>query len=437
MCFKNTIKKEISELVYSKNPDDYLDIIENLREKLKLVDENINLLTSTNYVHYASQEISNDWIKSFHLYHDNDIFMFSKLNADRDYTGGFRFELMTDQLKMRLFKKLGNSSQFLSYQSIFIGGEGYTPYIRFTENELNDRNILYEIDNETKFFTQASYDSIQSYMRTNQQLTDRPFASFQYIGRGKYRIHNNGWIRSESLFKIGIVGRDLGKNIQAVIHQDLTTGSQRVLNWEDQIANGGRLAFNIEHKIDVSLFSAGSVLSFNDCMRSKIDSLPINVYIPTEFAFGTVQTHLGTGIGISNKSFFDISGISNPKNSQVKSKNFIQSIYRNLYLSMEYNYRYVVHNSMLESIGFFNAFEDDPLDDEAITIYSLDEESVERNLHKVQFHIGYRVNKVSIYYKHVRFINKEFEVQNIEPTYSEFSTSRWYGFGRIGLNFIL
>lgn len=463
LCLRSIIDEEILELKYYKDIDDYHVRIKNLNEKLKIVDDFINVITSNDYLHYNIQQSSKTWIKSFHLYHENDFFLFSKLNADRDYTGGFRFELMTDQFKMRIFKKLGNSDHFLSYQSIFLGGEAYTPYIRFTEDELNERGVLYKIDNETNFFTDASLASIENYMRSNQQFSDRPFASFQYLGRGKYRLHNDGFLRSESLFKLGIVGKNLGENIQAVIHKDLTTGSQRVLNWEDQIANGGRLAFNIEHKVDISLFSTNSLTSLNKEYKNDFVNFlafNTNLYLPLELAFGTVQTHVGGGLGISNKSFIDVSGINDPKYFKEKSPSYcnidsvglmgwiksnppkfimlhLKHFWLNSYISLEYNYRYIQHNSMLEGVGFFNTFPEDPLDDEAITIYSLDKESIERNLHKIQLHIGYRMNKVTLYYKQTRYINKEFEVIGIVPNYEEFTTKRWYGYGRIGLKFIL
>lgn len=439
---RNLISREILETRYFKDSigeNDYINRIQDLNGKLEIVDEYIKTVVSADYIHYDFPEISKKWIKGFHFYHDNDVFLFSKKNQDRDYTGGFRFELMTDQFKMRMFKNLGYSNHFLSYQSIFIGGEGYTPYIRFTEDELRERGVFYEIDNKTKFFTEASLDSIEEYMRTNQQLSDRPFASFQYIGRAKYRLHNDGWIRSRSLFKLGIIGKNLGKNIQAVIHKDITTGSQRVLNWSDQIAHGGRLAVNVEHKIDLSLFSSHTIRTSNKEYKNDfVKSLAanMNIYLPFEVAFGTVQTHVGSGIGISNKSFIDISGINDPKYHETYGHYFFRDLWLNSYLSFEYNYRYVVHNSMLEGVGFYKPFNDDPLDDESVTTYRLNKESVQRHLHKIQFHIGYRVRKATIYYKQVRFINREFKV-NASPNYTEFTTPRWYGYGSIGLNFML
>jgi hypothetical protein len=442
---------EISRLRFSKDDNDHLLKISNLENKIQIIDRQINLITENHYSQYRHQEGSKKWFKSFHLYHDNDFFLLPNFtNADRDYTGGFRFELTTDQLKIRLFKWFGNSEKFLSYQSLFIGGEGYTPYIRFTEQQLIERGVLYKIDPTTDYFTQESLDSIQQYFRRNQRSTDRPFASFQYIGRGKYRLHNSGLYRTESLFKLGKIGGSVGKNIQAVIHQDITTGSQRVLNWEDQIGSGGRLAFNIEHQIDYSVFSAERWAIWQNSENIKINkklfnkiALNLNVYIPNELAIGTVQTHVGTGIGLSNKSFLETSGHNdihgvklNDLGIKLNKRGFWTKLWYNTHLDFKYRYRYIIHNSLLEGVGFYKPFQDDPEDDEATTVYRLEGQDVTRHLHRLSFQISFKLNKVTLYYKQERFINKEFSVSKT-PEFNDFETSRWYGYGRIGLNFLM
>lgn len=434
---RKLIEDEISILRFSKDDINHLLNINNLENKILIIDKQINLIVENHFVQYSYQKSSKKWIKSFHIYHDNDVLLFSKINADRDYTGGFRFELTTDQLKMKLFKKFGNSDNILSYQSLFLGGEGYTPYIRFSEQQLKERNVFYELDSSRDFFSQPSLDSIQQYLRDNQQLTDRPFASFQYVGRGKYRLHHAGFFRSESLFKIGKIGGLVGENIQAVIHQDLNVGSQRVLNWKDQIASGGRLAFNIEHQIDISVFGVDRWLSWQKSGNIKRNKFAenLNLYIPVELAIGTVQTHIGTGIALSNKSFRTTSGHNDIHG--VRLSNLWTKLWHNTYVDIKYRYRYVVHNSMLEGVGIVNTFQDDPLDDEAVTVYSLRDKDINRCLHRVSFQIGFRLNKITFYYKQERFINKEFSLDEIKPQFKEFETLRWYGYGRIGLNFLI
>jgi hypothetical protein len=434
------IQSEINRLQNAANVSDHHSTIDSFHQRQTILDQRLNLIVDNTYLLYKTQETSNTRIKSVHLYHDNDVFLLSSLNADRDYTGGIRIEIMTDMLKMRLVRFLGNTGDYLSHQSLIYGGEGYTPYIRFNEEELNQRGILYEVDPQTRFFTEQSLDSIQNYMRANQQLADRPFASFQYVARGKYRLFHDGCFRIASFFKIGKIGGKVGKNVQAALHQDLTTASQRVLNWEDQIANGGRFAFNIEHKLDVSIWKR-DILSSKSQKKDqpvvKTDLATINLYIPVELATGTVTTYAGIGLGVCNKSFLDLSGINDIKRTKYNGIKNLPRILKNTFVNVEYNYRRVAHNSLLEGIGWLKPFEDDPLDDEAITIYSLNEDDVNRNLHKLSFQLGYRFHKTTFYYRQVRYINKEFEVQGVDPNYSEFTSSNWYGFGRMGISFIL
>ncbi|HAP59180.1 MAG TPA: hypothetical protein DCR93_06625 [Cytophagales bacterium] len=441
LCLRDLLYQEILERRFARTNDNYPVLIRNLQEKLDLVDDYINMVSEINYVQYRPQQSGDTWLKSIHVYHENDIFFFPGRNLDRDYTGGFRFEFMTDQFKMRLFKNWGNTPRTLSYQSILLGGEGYTPYIRFTKEELEDRGVLYAIDSATMFFTDPSLDSIQNHMRANQRYTDRLFASFQYLARGKYRIWDNGLARMQSFFKFGIVGGQVGKDIQSVIHQDFDSDAQRVLNWEDQIGSGGRFALNVEHKLDLALLASQdlSVFGSNPKAKNFLERLPtdLNIYAPFEVAFGTVNTHVGTGIGIMNKSFREVSGTNVPQ--LVVDRTFCPSrrIWESSTVGLEYNYRYVIHNSMLEGVGFTEPFEDDLLDDEAVTVYRLDEQHVTRHLHRLTLHLAYRVDKISIFYHQTRFLNKEFEVKDRTPLYEEFATPDFYGYGRIGLNFLL
>lgn len=430
---------EISKYRYQK-PGGYHGYIEEVQKKRERIDGTIRQIVTNDYLHYDYHETSDKLLKYIHLYHDNDVFLFSNINKDRDYTGGFRLEFATDRLKIKLFKFGKRDHNYLHYQSFLIGGEGYTPYIRFTEDELLSRNVLYEIDPTTNFFTQRSLDSIQNYLNRNQQLADRPFASFQYIGRGKYKLHHNGNYRRWGFLKIGKVGGPVGENIQAIIHNDLTTGSQRVLNWSNQIANGGRFAVNLEWKSEFSLLSENSyIVNFKKNPEAKKHRIlkHVNVYVPVEFALGTVHTHAGGGIGISNKSFLNTNGTNDVKFVNYRGLHTIRRIWLNTYINVEYNYRHVIHNSMLEGMGIINPFGDDPLDDEAVTVYKLREEDINRNLHSLSWQIGIRVKRMTIFYKQVRLFNKEFSVEGAKPVYEEFQTEKWYGYGRLGASFIM
>ncbi len=413
-----------------------------LKRNLNVLNGHLNDVVSRAFNLYAYTDHKGKFFKSFHAYHDNDVFMIKGNNGDRDYTGGFRLEVTTDQLKLRMFKRL-NSDRFLSHQSLLLGGEGYTPYIRFTEEELINQGIQI-VHGTNGFPTEESLAEIQEHLRSKQELGDRPFASFQYLARGKYRLHYRGFMRSASHFKVGFVGKNVGKNIQAIIHQDLSFGAQRVLNWGRQIAEGGRFAFNIEHKVDFSLISRNNI--FNWRSTSDRISKRINVYTPVEAAIGTVRTHFGTGLGFGTASFLEISTFNDPKyNAMIETRSLSgaknkwnhlwHSLWNHVHFNCEYRVRRVIHNSMLNGIGFFEKAEDDPLDDEAVTVYSLKEEDIADFLHSLEIGINIRLRNMNVYFKQTRLINEEFKVTSAPLAKNDnFQTRRWYGWGTVGFN---
>jgi hypothetical protein len=414
----------------------------------EVLNEHLDYIVDRFYNFYSHSESKPKFIKSIHVFHDNDVFMFSKKNADRDYTGGFRFELTTDLLKMRLFRSALNGDHVLSYQSLLVGGEGYTPYVRFDEDELrNVYGLKLMRQAGDLFYNDSDLALIQNFMTSNQERSDRPFASFQYIGRGKYRLHNFGHLRSKSFTKIGKVGGEVGKNIQAIIHQDLSVGSQRVLNWERQIAQGGRLAINTETQLDLMVLSQKATLRRHSGYSSTNDAnhnIPswVNVYTPVEWALGTVHTYIGTGIGFSTKSFTELSGLNDLKLRIDQSSPLFNRVLNSLVINMEWKNRYIVHNSMLEGLGFFKPFKDDPLDDEALTVYTLKDKDINRWTSTVDFSLSLRLRKMTVNYSQQRFLRKEFEVKNLSGLGSStldpnFTSPSFYGFGRFALNFIL
>lgn len=400
-----------------------------LAENLNQLDFHMAQIMKKSYLLYDYHKTSKRFFKSIHIYHDNDFFMLSEKNMDRDYTGGFRFELTTDQLKLRVLKNYFTRDDVLTYQSFFIGGEGYTPYIRFTEDELDGKNIPYEI--KDGFFTEMSLDTITSYLTNNQELSDRPFASFQYLGRGKYRMQLKGKWRSTSLVKIGFVGKKVGENIQALLHRDITKNSQRVLNWDRQIAQGGRLAINVDHKIDFMLLSKQS----NYLRENGFEKFPsfINIYFPFHLSFGTVHTYYSTlGIGITTQPFNQTSGHGGTvlkKINRAEGLDYLKSLLHNTNLFIEYNRRTVMKNTLLTGFGA-----DDPLDDEANTIYNLEKDDISNHIHFLNVGLHIRLERLTIYYKQTRLMNKEFSKRDISNPNTNFQTPNWYGWGTVGFN---
>jgi hypothetical protein len=355
-----------------------------LKRNLKVVEGHMEHILEYNYSQYKNINISDQLIKGVYIEVDNDLFAFT--NKDMNYTGGGRFEITTDYLKMRLLR-LANKEKILSYQGVFIGFKAYTPFIR-------DTSI---------FKTTTSFD-----------VNDRPFASYTYIGRSKYRIHSSGHLRMRSDFKIGIIGGNVGNVIQSIIHRDQFVSSLKPYGWDSQIAKGGRFAWNIDHYFDLMLFSGkGDIFNLN---RTKPTWL--NIPLMFDAHIGNELTALGAGIGFSNLNFKDRSGNEDIKLPESKSLRFI--------ISANAKYRYVIHNSMLEGIGILETFpdDDDPLAPK--DLYRLEADEVVRHLFLAELFLGFRTMNTTIYWK-LTMNTKEYNKPKAKDIY------QW---GRFGVNFL-
>ena len=200
-------------------------------QNLQKIAQRMDILDNRNYMYFEGYNSKPDLIKGFEMYHDNDflVFLYPGMNQDRELTGGFKFTIITDYLKWRWIR-IGNEKEdnILTYQSVSLLGSGYTPYIRYRNN-----------------FELA--DSLHNY--------DRPFASYLSIERAKNRTWKNGLVRHKGEFQVGAMGISQGRKIQAKLHEDVITRSQFVHGWDKQIANGGRLVIQANHKFDFLLLS--------------------------------------------------------------------------------------------------------------------------------------------------------------------------------------
>ncbi len=414
------------------------------------INNRLTELISRSYHMYAHRDMVVHPIHSLHIYHDNDVFNLFTENLDRDYTGGFRIELTTDRLKIPILR-LRDGFKWLSYQSIFIGGEGYTPMAQITREELQAANVFFETNPNTGFLSDASLDSVSMYLQGFQESTDRPYASFQYFGRGKYRIHYRGKFRATNLTKIGFIGRNLAQDIQARIHQDVVANSPQILNWDRQIANGGRLAANVEGTIDMQLVSAHSAI-FGEKFRSKLPAC-LNLYIPMEYAAGTVATYFGIGLAYTTQNFLRMNAFNDlsydqafvhldrPTKSAPWCEKFcygVRRIARHTNFTATVMARRVIHNAMLEGLGFRRPFEVDQLDSEAGSVYTLNEDQVTKNLFRANLKVNVRLKSMSLYFGQTLLLNREFVVNpDLLASAGNFQTPKIYGWGTIGANFYL
>jgi hypothetical protein len=354
----------------------------------RLVLKRLKEITEKEFVNYSFTEFSKDKIKFVYVEHGNDVFSFPNKNDDRDMTGSFRVEVGTDLFKLRIFSNYKdrwwnlNSRNWYSFQSIFLGGEGYTPYLRDT----------------TIFKAPGSYD-----------INDRPYASYAYLGRAKYRIYRHGQIRLKSELKIGQIGSSKGDNIQSTIHRDITVGSFKPNGWKAQIASGGRLGINLNLDPEWMLFSKNWLLSekttnsINDKRNKKgikkgFGEEIVNISMPLEIKVGHDLTSAGLGLRFSTINFKNSGGFNSPNLTKqtFKNKDWFKS--NLIVFDFKCMYRRVLHNSMLEGYGIlYHQVDENPFSPK--DTHFLEKNQVKRNLLIFDLSINLKLRYCGIVYK--------------------------------------
>ncbi len=427
----------------------------------RLIGERLAVIESRNFVLYQSPGSQNRKAESIDLFMDNDFFFFNGNNQDREYTGGGALSVSTDYFKFRFFK-LGwavknsfdgdvvscgqkntdrrkvilNTGEALSYQSIKLGMHFYTPYIRYRDN-IPLADTLFQ--------------------------HDRPFASFIYLERSKYRIWPKGLFRQQGNLQIGMIGSNAGRDIQALLHRDAVTSSQKVYGWDTQIANGGRWLVQLNQRMDMMLFSTTNKFAtvFYPSRQAKgrkggWNYFGFNLYSSTEVMLGGYYSALGTGFCVSLLDFTKQSGqvlMSSYKRKPTRIRDFDFG----MNVEAGIRYRYILHNSTLEGFGYLNTFEDDDFDDEATSIYALDKTQVTRNVFIGELKFAFRWRKMVFYYQ--AFLQTK-EYTTSTPDYSTMTTTpgmnnipyyndtnvvelrdfngmKTYGYGRFGVVWVI
>lgn len=322
----------------------------------RLIQDRLALVENERFVHYKSNESFTRALKEVDLYMDNDVLV-PPFNQDRDYTGGGALTFTTDYFAWRWlntgwltdFSKNRSSGLekhkpiMMAYQSLSIGMQFYTPYIRYRNNF-------------------ALADTLFQH--------DRPFGSYVYVDRSKYRIWPKGFVRHRGSLQVGRIGTNWGRDIQATLHKDAVVESQKVYGWDRQIGQGGRWLVQVNHTMDVLLYSQSnryrSVFKPYDSPKRERKS-GLNIIATADLRYGGFLSAAGGGLRVANRDFTTLSG----GNMLKPRKN---NTYRlGLYAYAEVSYRYIIHNSMLEGFGYRTTFTDDLYDDEAVSVYTLNE----------------------------------------------------------------
>lgn len=397
------------------------------KKHLQLIANRMHEVEGQQFTMYQTYSASSVGVKAFNFNHGNDFLGIGIKNQDQDMTGSFRFEFSTDQFKARWLNtawlgsgiwgcnkyaayrahKLKNPKySMLSYQNISVGGDGYTPYIRYKNNfELAD----------------------------TMHQHDRPFGSYMYIERRKFRLWPSGLVRHNGTFQIGMLGLMSGQYLQAELHKDAIYDSQKVYGWEKQVGYGGRWLMQINHEVDLMLFSATNKFaslvtskkprnfenkaSCNEAMQTAFGNpkrpyAGLNVILNAKAQYGGYLTAFTTGLTFSTLDFLHQSG------------HYVITTRRNnlfdfgWHLEAGIKYRYVVHNSMLQGLGYVKTFPDDAYDDESESVYVLDDTQINRNLLLMDFKVVLQWRKMTFYYQ-LNLSSIEYRLSKIDLTSPE------------------
>src|SRR3989338_2368177 len=258
-----------------------------------------------------------------------------------------------------------------------------------------------------------------------------PLLCIQFFGRTKYRMHRRGHIRHTGQFQMVIIGGQLGPYFQELLHKDVAVSSVKPVGWNNQISNGGRLGFHVYHKFDFMLFS-----EYASIFGTKTPFFRyLNPFLGVALQASHEKSFVGAQLSFSSQDFFNASG--NYQDFQLKKLQKIRLDYL-----LNFRYQYVLHNSLLEDFGMFKRAEDDPFDDEYLSVYFLQKNQIRRNVFTVSLQLNCRYRNMTFFYQ--VFLNtKEFSERelptDINPEYAATLTERfkyqWYGYGSIGLVF--
>ncbi|MBX7052604.1 MAG: lipid A deacylase LpxR family protein [Flavobacteriales bacterium] len=408
-------------------PVDQIDHYEKLHEALHT---HMNYVFDHTYVFYSYMPAKKKPMKGIMLNLDNDVFAFYD-NRDREYTGGGMLEFPTDYLKMDLFPNIFSRRPMYCYQSIVTGAMAYTPDFQ--------KNPYYNPQDSNVFIPAHLFNPDTLLVDS----LDRPFSSFQYWGRAKYKIHRHGIFRSSSYIKIGKMGGNTTESVQYKIHRDITASSTNPVVWNTQIASGGRLGFSLEYNPEIMLFSrSGDV--FNKLKARMSAPRCVNISIRAEGKFGTMQTSAGGSLIICKNDFKQSAGSSPLLNYNgymypaLDGENAPRK--NSFYYSIRYGVKNVFYDGMLEGYGILHRIHDEEIESAARSSslsggqvelpadrYVLSASQVRRWRQELDFAIGVRVRYTTVYYRWVA----------VSPHTHLPRASDWHYWASIGLNFII
>lgn len=299
-------------------------------------------------------------------------------------------------------------------------------------------------------------------------------------------------MRHHGTFQVGQIGNNLGRDIQAHLHKDVILLSQKVYGWDQQIAHGGRFLYQINHHAEVMLYSStnqrSSIFKANRDPKKPRDRteryLGFNSYAGAAVMFGGYLTGFEANLTFSGLDFTNQSGqkaiMAKPPGKKMKNRDMEFGFNWEL----GYRYRYVHHNSSLEGVGYRGTFVDDTLDDESLSVYTVNQEffnsqtdilekdqkyytrppkgedHVRRHMHYIDLRLSFRWRKM-IVYLHQSYHSNEFDrkigsftgsdilgkisspkeqayyLNNAVPELESHNNRKFYGVGTVGVTWLI
>ncbi|MDO6803003.1 DUF2219 family protein [Wenyingzhuangia sp. 1_MG-2023] len=387
--YKGNLNPNIPKDDKKNNTSDFFKNLGNKEKSFKKLDYQSKVKIVSNFVqkkvdqytmYYRYYNSDKKIIKGVRVYHENDMLGLFQKNQDHEYTGGFQIDIVTDYFGLKILS-FRPDDEYLTYQSITFGFELYTP----SEINVSDPN--------------------------NLNPNDRPFASFQYFGRTRNIINIDGDYRSSSEIKIGIIGGDVSRNVQMVVHNDVTPGSSVNKGWDYQIGSGGRLGlqYNLVNEWQKNIYK-------NNYINYGVNG-----------GVGHLKGFIQPILKITNKTFFE----KNPHNG-IKTNDFFgtkkwgKQVWKTLFYEMNYSPDYVFFNSMLQGYPFSN--EHNVIGNNNNTVGIPVIENINNFVHRFSFGLGFKNYRTTIHYQHF-FQSPEYDVSS-NPSWDG---KTFHHYGRISL----
>ncbi len=279
-------------------------------------------------------------IRGYNFQIENDLLpgLVGLKNRDKDYSGGFKFELYTDYLNYgtipfikNLGERRGNGTEYLNFNSIYAQGMGFTP----------DRDAF----------------------GTSQIVNDqRPYASVLGFGKRRIAYFDSAQLSIETDLFIGKVGLKGPGNVQNFIHEYISD-SDPVLGWSNQIGNGGRWVYSYRLRANLNL------------SQYFIDSSSVYFYAEPHVTIGNLFRNAGIGFSLSDRSPLSKGLITAMGSNNIEmledngGLDYDGCFWCHFNWELYAKYQYVGHNTLLMGLPFQDN-----------SVYTISDEDIERNV---------------------------------------------------------